>query len=151
MDKYECYFDASTNKRKKKSGCSFIVIKNDETIYKKSWKMKINDNNKAEREALFQLLIHIQKNIERKSEINIYGDACSIIEQIIAHNRKIDKTKFLFHELLNKHKIDLIYIDREMNYMADELAYEAQLGIYTDEKNNFELIEFNESIRGYEK
>lgn len=75
------YTDGGSRGNPGKSACSFIVLKNEEIVFKESKFLGIKTNNEAEYNAIISALNWISKNLNNE-DIEIISDSELVIKQI---------------------------------------------------------------------
>ena len=123
---YSLYFDGASRGNPGLSGCGFVIYdNNNKSIYKGSKFLDINTNNYAEYMGLILgLETAIDNNIDN---IIIKGDSLLVINQMnnkynVNSSNLINLYKKSKELEVNFKKITYVWIKRELNKDADELA-----------------------------
>lgn len=129
---YEIYSDGGSRGNPGPGASAFVVYKNSEEIYKKSYFFKNTTNNIAEYFAALMAVTWVEKNTKNinTSSIDFYMDSELIVKQlngiykIKSDNlrRAYEKIKSILNKL--KIKISFIHIPREKNKIADKMVNE---------------------------
>jgi len=124
MKTYICYFDAS--QKNDRAACAFTICCDGNPFYHDVVVTSCIKSDMAEAIALFFLLTYIEINMNSGFKIKIHGDAKGLIDSINNGNgHRYSQPLLLYRKLMQRHKIKLSYISRELNKTADNLARKA--------------------------
>jgi len=136
---YKAFFDGSCEPVNPggNMGTGIVIISEDgEIIFENSQRFpakKSNTNNAAEYLALIDVLIWVYNNLDKNSEITIFGDSMLVINQMNGRwgisNGKYVEYAYEAKDVKSKcsAKIKFKWIPREKNMLADELSKDKKM------------------------